>query len=238
MKKIFQRYSETGSAKQVCDELAAEGINNRKGSRFIPAVIYRMLENYAYIGKVQYKGEVYAGEHTPIIGQKLWDAVHETLRENTVEGTGRRQETRASLKGLLKCGHCGCSMGPTYTGKKGKNYLYYICEKDYKRTRPTCPVRRIAGGDIEKLVVEQLEKMFQSQTFIDLTAESGGMSRDSVAETLGNLSGFWNDLFPTERNRLLRLLLEKVTVNENNIEITVRTEGMKQLMQEMEHEHN
>lgn len=240
VKNIFQRYSETGSAKQVCDELDAAGIRNRTGKKFAPPMIYRMLENHSYLGQVEYKGEVFPGEHSAIIGKKLWDEVHETLKANTIDvnGNTRRQETQASLKGLLKCGHCGCSMGPTFTGKKGKNYLYYICEKDYKSTRPSCPVRRVAGGDIESLVVEQLQKLFNSQTFIDLTADSGGMSRDSVANAFANLSGFWKELFPTERNRLLRLLLDRVTINEGNIEITVKTEGMKNLMKELEHEHD
>lgn len=129
-------------------------------------------------------------------------------------------------------------MGPTYTGKKGRNYLYYVCEKDYRRARPSCPVRRVSSGEIETLVVEQLQKLFSSQTFIDLTAESGGMNRDSVANTLVNLSEFWKELFPAERNRLLKLLLDRVTINDGNIEIIVKTEGMKDLMAEMEHDQN
>lgn len=240
VKRMFQRYSETASVKQVCDELTDGGIRTRTGKFFNPSMVYRILDNHSYIGKVQYKGEVFPGDHAAIIGQTLWNVVHEILKENTAaeNGNSRRQQTSASLRGLLKCGHCDCAMGPTYTGKKGKNYLYYICEKDYKRTRPSCPVRRIAGGDIEKLVIEQLQKLFNSQTFIDLTAENGNMSRDSVASAFANLSGFWKELFPAERNRLLKLLIERVTVNEGNIEITIKTEGMKNLMMEMEHEHN
>ena len=72
VKNIFQRYSETGSAKQVCDELDAAGIRNRTGKKFAPPMIYRMLENHSYIGQVEYKGEVFPGEHTAIIGKKLW----------------------------------------------------------------------------------------------------------------------------------------------------------------------
>ena len=238
VKEIFQRYSETGSAKQVCNELNAEGIRNRKGKNFTPALIYRMLDNHSYIGQVQYKGEVFPGEHAPIINEKLWNAVHEALHTNTSDGGGKkRQETTACLRGLLKCGHCGCSMGPTYTGKKDKRYIYYICEKDYKRPQPICPVRRIASGDIETLVIGQLQKLFSSSTFIDLTAECGGLSRDSVANAFANLDGFWNELFPVEQNRLLRLLLDHVTINEDNIEITVKTRGMKALMKELEYEH-
>ena len=129
-------------------------------------------------------------------------------------------------------------MGPTYTGKKDKHYIYYICEKDYKRPQPICPVRRIASGDIETLVIGQLQKLFSSSTFIDLTAECGGLNRDSVAKSFANLGGFWKELFPAEQNRLLRLLLDHVTINEGNIEIVIKTEGMKELMRELEHEHD
>jgi site-specific DNA recombinase len=35
----------------------------------------------------------------------------------------------APLKGVIRCGHYGCAMGPTYTRKTDRQYTYDICEK-------------------------------------------------------------------------------------------------------------
>ena len=44
---------------------------------------------------------------------------------------------------------------------------------------------------------------------------------------------FWNDLFPLERNRLIRLLVEKVELRETGIDMELKTEGMTSLIIEL-----
>ena len=59
--------------------------------------------------------------------------------------------------------------------------------------------------------------------------------RTTIAEVrnaLGNIGGFWDDLFPAERDRLLHLLVESVTVLETGITIKIKTAGMRGLIKE------
>ena len=50
------------------------------------------------------------------------------------------------LRGIIKCGHCGCPMMPSYSKKKGVTY-YYLCEKHEKGTSE-CPVKKVPAVDI------------------------------------------------------------------------------------------
>ena len=94
----------------------------------------------------------------------------------------RRQETIAPLKSVLKCGHCGGAMMPTYSNKGGRRYYYYICSKDTKRAISECPVKQIPSGDIEGLVRQQLQKMLSDITLIMRFAEKSGMNPVDVAD--------------------------------------------------------
>ena len=52
--------------------------------------------------------------------------------------------------------------------------------------------------------------------------------------TLNDIGNFWDDLFPAERDRLLHLLVENVTVLETGITIKIKTAGMRGLIKEVQ----
>jgi hypothetical protein len=43
----------------------------------------------------------------------------------------------------------------------------------------------------------------------------------------------WNELFPAEQARLVQLLVERVDVHEDALEVRVRTEGLASLVAEL-----
>ena len=61
----------------------------------------------------------------------------------------------------------------------------------------------------------------------DLVAER------EVAEAFQSVETFWEDLFPLERNRLIRLLVEKVEVRETGIDMELKTRGLTSLIIEL-----
>lgn len=54
-----------------------------------------------------------------------------------------------------------------------------------------------------------------------------------VSEAFQNVEGFWEDLFPIERNRLIRLLVDKVEIRETGIDMELRTNGLTTLIAEL-----
>ena len=43
--------------------------------------------------------------------------------------------------------------------------------------------------------------------------------------------GFWNELTPTEKQRLMQIMVEHVTVNEDGVMIVFRTENIKSIQE-------
>ncbi|MDD5598865.1 MAG: zinc ribbon domain-containing protein [Victivallaceae bacterium] len=70
------------------------------------------------------------------------------------------------FKGLMVCGYCGGSFGITYTKKKNRRYMYYICIKDNNRAEHECPLRRFAAWAIDKIILQQLSRIFKSPAML------------------------------------------------------------------------
>ena len=239
VKQVFRRYLETQSPKLIAQELNAEKLTTRQGKEWRISHIYRMLNARIYTGDIAYKGEVFKGEHEAIISREVWNEAQELLAENCpAKGKHRDHNgTLSLLKGIIRCGHCGGAMLPNHTTfRDGRHYYYYLCSQDLKRAKYQCPVHRIPGGDIEKLVMDEVAAIFKSEQFIEMLAKESGLNRDEIAARFSGVSGLWDTLFPLERKRLLQLMVEKVSVFQGHVELDIKTSGMKLLVKELENE--
>lgn len=232
--EIFKRFCQCGSPRVVAAELNDKGIKTRQGKTWATSNVYRILNNHTYIGEVNYKGEIYPGEHQALIERELWNTVQELLKNNAPVERGKIGQSRyAPLKGLLRCGHCDSSMGPAYSKRRGKQYCYYICLKDTKRALSTCPVKRLAAGDIERAVVEQIGILFRTPSFVAMVANKLDEDVGAIMDVFRDIDGFWEELFPVERNRMFGLLIDHINVYEDGLEIKIKTAGMRGLINEV-----
>jgi hypothetical protein len=92
--------------------------------------------------------EIHAGEHAAIVDADVWQQVQVLLgRNGSTGGPPVHNQFGALLKGLLRCGPCGCAMTPSYATKKGtKPYRYYVCSSAQKRGWGICPSPSIPAG--------------------------------------------------------------------------------------------
>ena len=235
IRKIFQRYVEIQSPKLIAMELNEQNIKTKQGKKWDTAHVNRILSNHTYVGEIKYKDAICQGEQEAIVPRDLWDRVKEIQRSIDPQADhSRRQETIAPLKSILRCGHCGGAMMPTYSNKGGRRYYYYLCSKDTKRAISECPVKQIPAGDIEELVRKQLQKMLSDISLVMRFAEQSGMSPLEVVECFRE--EFWKEITPGEYNRLLILLVEKAVVWEDKLEVVLKTSGVKSLMEEFKNE--
>ncbi|MFC1468134.1 recombinase family protein [Verrucomicrobiota bacterium] len=197
VQRIFKRYVQLGSAQQLGKELNKQGYRTkswttkkgieRTGTEWNNGHIYRLLNNRLYLGEIAYKGKNYPAEHDALIDQQVWDQAQALLSENQrAKRVKARVKTISPLSGVIRCGHCDCSMGITYTQKKDRRYSYYICMKDDKRPVSQCPIKRVSSGDIEKVVLEQLGAVFRTPTLVAKTYFS---ARDLENEERDRLDG-------------------------------------------------
>jgi len=182
VREAFRLYAQYGSATETARRLNALGYRTKTwtsrkniahdGEKFAVDRIYRMLNNPLYVGEVYHKGQSFPGEHEAIIERGLWDAVQKVLKDNTPVAAGYRKNAIGSpFKGLLRCGHCGGAFGITYGKNNKKNsdnrrYMYYLCIKDEDRVERRCPLARIPAGDIDRVILEQISRIFKAPSVL------------------------------------------------------------------------
>ena len=228
VQRVFQRYTEIQSPKLIASELNHDGVLNRNGRRWDTQTIYRMLNNHTYIGEVSYQGKIYKGEHQGVIDHKLWDTCQEIMKAGApLADNTHNLENLAPLKGILRCGHCGGAMTPSYTRNRGRKYHYYNCVHTMKHPDSECPIRQVPGGDIEHQVLEQLRNVLTAPEIITNVARASKMTPRQVTETFSK--EFWMEVTPGECQRLMQLLLETVTIYPDKIVMTLRTDGLSSI---------
>ena len=254
---IFQRFLEVGSATKLVGELAAAGHRTKSwttqggkvisGSKIDNGFLYKLLNNRIYLGEAVHKGEVYPGEHAAIIDPRTWERVQSILAENArTRGNHTRAATPAPLKGLLRCGCCGTALTPSHTRRRGRLYRYYLCTTAIKQGHNACPVRSLAAGEAEALVLAQMQGVFRApeiaaqviNTAARLDAEGAAVGTVAAREreivaALSSLDTLWAELFPAEQQRLLHLLIETITVTPTGFDITLRAAGLRSLALEL-----
>lgn len=230
VRKIFQRYIEIQSPRLIALELNDSGARTRQGKCWTTDYIKRILSNHTYVGEIKYKDAICKGEQEAIISPEVWERCKEIQRNSSpVANRVIRQETIAPLRGILRCGHCDCSMMPTYMRKGSRRYYYYRCSKDDKRPEPNCPVHQIPAGEIEALVKAQLQKGLSDFSLVMRFAEQSGMQPGDVVDCFRE--EFWQELNPGEYNRLLSLLVERAVIWENKLELELRVGNIKTFME-------
>jgi len=258
VRRIFKRYLAMGSATELAKELNRAGHTTKvwitKAGREIPGKpwnkshVYRVLNNVHYRGDIPHKGEVFPGEHDAIVPPATWDAVQKLMATNTQTGASNpRAKTPAMLKGILRCGHCGTSMGATFARKNGKTYRYYLCLQARKAGYDTCPVRTLPAGDIEALVVSQVRRVLQAPEIVGRVCraakEAGEENQTcennnpiSDAEVISRLRDFetlWDELYPGEQARIVGLVVREAVVWDDHLDLVFHDRGIAVLASEI-----
>ena len=242
---IFRRFIELGSVSALMHELTAAGHRakswttqdgkERQGGPIDRKALYGYFANRVYLGEAVHKGVSYPGEHEALIDQPTWDKVHAILGENTrVRGSRPRTESPALLKGLLFSPN-GSPMTPIFTRKQnGKMYRYYVSQTAIRNGYGACPIKTVPAGEIEGAVVAQLRGLLRTPEIIVRTWKQTAEDGDTIAESevtaaLSRLDPLWDELFPAEQARLVRLLVARATIGNDGVQIALHTGGLATL---------
>jgi hypothetical protein len=164
--------------------------------------------------------------------------VHTILRESPRKRAAHtRAQTPALLKGLI-FGPTGRAMTPANTRKGGRLYRYYVSTDVLKRDADACPVRRIPAAEIESAVIDQLRGLLRTPEIIVATWRAARQSMDGINESevrdaLHRLDPLWDELFPAEQARIVQLLVERVDISPDGADISLRTEGLTNLVADL-----
>ena len=239
VKAIFRRFVQLKSATLLARELVAANERTRYGHLLDKGVLYKILHNRVYLGEAVHKGTSYPGEHEAIIERKLWDQVHAILKESPRKrANNSRAQTPALLKGLL-FGPDGAAMSPTHTRKAGRLYRYYISQTAMKQGRSDCPVKLVPAAELERIIIDQVRRLLQTpevivQTWRALRKQSADVSEAEVRSALIGFDELWDELFPAEQARIVGLLVKRIDMHAERMDITLKMEGLSSLSSELQ----
>ncbi|ARR55209.1 hypothetical protein HY78_18050 [Rhizorhabdus wittichii DC-6] len=184
--------------------------------------MYHILGNELYRGVVVHKGEAHRGEHAAIIDDALWSAVQDKLASNRIE---RRHQANANevslLAGMIRDGE-GRRMAPSHASRGDVRYRYYnsVNEGEGPHARPI----RIAARDIEKAVVESLQRLIGDRAQLTLLYSQHGSEGYETADLLRSAALLHRNIptmAPSDQRALLLDLSLQVVVHADRIEAQI-----------------
>jgi site-specific DNA recombinase len=175
VKSIFDKYLEVDGIAEVVNDLNEKGFSNKSwisksgskcgGKKFTIATIWRILTNYAYIGKREInktnkeleqeslkqeeRYHLVDASWEPIVDAETFNRVNDKLSKN--KKVKYPTTFNFSYSGIAICDECGGPLcGQSGTGRNGKHYYYGHTKKT------NCRVQRYNAEEFEKLIRKQL----------------------------------------------------------------------------------
>ena len=240
VRRIFQGFVEMESSTKLVQVLRTEGATNKRGRVLTKSDVYRILSNRVYLGEAVHKGTAYPGEHEGIIPQAQWDAVHAILQVSPRVRVNRTRNTTAPLLRGLIFDSEGRAMSPSHSrGRGGQMYRYYVSQAVLKGGATERPaIARLPAGEIEAAVVAQVRALLRQPELVVGTWRAARASAPDVTEqevllALERIEPLWDELFPAEQARIVRLLVDRVDVRAEGAAVRLRLDGLGALMRDL-----
>ena len=214
VKEIFDLYLKGNSTLKISQILCERGLRTYKitckngrvigGTKFSVAKIQWMLRYTTYMGKVEYNGQIYDGEHEAIIDEETFKKTQALLDQNHRERTvTKNTDCTGLLSHLLHCKVCNAYMVHTYTVKYGTHkYRYYTCTNAQKFGHSSCPTRSVNSKAMEDTVINCLREIYSD--------EQRTKDHAYKQEIDALLSPVWDTLYPEEKKRILKILVKEI----------------------------
>ncbi|KAF0112979.1 MAG: site-specific recombinases/DNA [Rhodospirillaceae bacterium] len=99
-------------------------------------------------------------------------------------------------------------------------------------------MRSIPAAEAEAAVVAHLHRMVRSpevavRTWRTLRETDATIAERDVRAALARLDKVWDELFPAEQNRLLQIMVQKVVLSPESLDIHFRSEGLDTVVGEL-----
>jgi site-specific DNA recombinase len=237
VRHIFRRYADLGSVRALQEELDSAGILSKRrvdrfgreagGKPLGRGALYLMLQNRIYRGEIVHKQASYPGQHQAIVEAELWETVQKILVENRVDRSTSARAAAPSLLAGLVHDDAGERMSPTHANKKGRRYRYYVSQSLIRRGRPNGSDigRRVPAGDLENLIEDRIILFLSDPpaiySAIEYLAEDANL-RQAMVQKSADLARGWADREPSARRSILQLLVERIDVQRERIDVAIR----------------
>ncbi len=127
----------------------------------------------------------------------------------------------------------------SHTRRRGRIYRYYVAREAIADGYDTCPVTSVPAADVEGAVLDHVQRLLAAPELVARTwTAAKGKSEAEIGERdvtilLADFATVWNELFPAEQARIVQLLVGRVDLQEETLEVRVRAEGLVSLVAEL-----
>jgi hypothetical protein len=126
----------------------------------------------------------------------------------------------------------------SHTRKAGKLYLCYVATDAIRQGYAECAVRSVPAAEIEEAVVAQVRHLLRTPEIIARTWGAANtelhVPEREVVQTVTDFAPLWDELFPAEQARIVRLLVERVDLSPKGMQVRLRAEGLQTLVEELQ----
>ena len=168
VREMFDYYIKTSSVTALVVKLNDEG-HIGKDIDWTYRTVKQTLTNPVHIGKNQFKGNVYDGDHEAIVSDEIFNLAQSMMDKNRREAYNPRPfESKYLLSGIIRCGECQSPMMAILGSVRldGTRKRYYRCKsfkkyngagKDYHHIK--CTSKSVDMHILEDKVLHQIEKI-------------------------------------------------------------------------------
>ena len=133
-------------------------------------------------------------------------------------------------------------MSPSHTRRRGRIYRYYVTREAIAAGHDSCALASVPAADVEGVVLDHVQKLLAAPELVARTWATAKREDDAITERevtvlLAEFATVWNELFPAEQARIVQLLVERIDVQEDALEVRIRAEGLASLVAELR-QHN
>ncbi len=243
---IFQQYLTIGAIADLKRSLDAAGIVSKRrrfsdgrevgGVRLSRGALYQILRNRLYRGEIAHRGEVFSGNHQPIVDEALWTAVQERLagqsRRKRGVGSGASQSALLADRAFDRDGN---RLTPTYAVKGSRRYHYYV-SAPLVRGEPSANGVRVPAADLERLVVDGIASSLRDQAWVADQLGPGLEARETqrLMQATAKLAEAVSDGHDAASPELVRDLITRVVLGDKQVAISLDREALRSRCAELD----
>ncbi|HFI0084937.1 TPA: recombinase family protein [Streptococcus suis] len=221
IRSIFDWYLQGISITKIRDALNDQYGEDKGGKIWNYRAIRLILTNPVYCGYNQYKGQVFPGNHEPIISEDVFNKTQRELKLRQIEtyefnNNPRPFQAKYMLSGLAQCGYCYAPLRIVLgkPRKDGTRTSRYECYQRHPKTTKgatvynnnvKCHSGAYERHDIEEYVLREINKLQNYERYVDeifATSDTKAIDRESYQKQIEELTkklGKLNDLYIDDR---------------------------------------
>lgn len=230
---LFERYVQLRSVPALVAEVnrQADSVAQTQDDCAVPftrqmhaGMVYKMLANPLYIGKLRHHDNVHDGEHEAIVDNDLFDKVQELMALGAVRAKGSSVRPDTHLLSGIVFDETGDRLRPTHATNHGKRYRYYISSRLLPKDRRDEGGWRVPASELENVVRSFTKRLLSDQIKLSdwIAADT---SPDMVPTGLSGASQIVDRLASCQTNvqakAILHVLFKRITLSATEIRFDI-----------------